>query len=57
MALPFSYYGQYCYTKWIRVGWALCSIDKRFFIVVVAMSAKQEGLEHQSVGYLWERRK
>lgn len=35
MALPVLYYGQYCYTKRIRVGWALCSIDKRFFMVVV----------------------
>ena len=55
MALPLSYYGIGSYTKWMRVGWALCNIDKRLLIVWLAMSSQQEGFVYQSICDLSER--
>ena len=53
MILPKTFYDSGSYTKWIRVGMALCNIDKSFFIIWVAMSAKAENFEYHKIHELW----
>jgi hypothetical protein len=55
MALPASYYEQGSYTKWMRVGWALCNTDPRLFIAWVCLSAKQELFDYNYVIELWDK--
>ena len=33
MALPECFYGSGSYDKWMRVGWALCNISQKMFII------------------------
>jgi P4 family phage/plasmid primase-like protien len=55
MALPSSYYEQGSYTKWMRVGWALCNTDSRLFIVWVCLSAKQNLFDYKCIMDLWDK--
>jgi P4 family phage/plasmid primase-like protien len=55
MTLPESYYGSCSFCKWIRVGWALRSINIRMFIVWVAFSAKYIKFDYMSIGEMWDR--
>ena len=54
MELPSPYYESGSFTKWIRVGWALCNTSPRLFIVWVAMSAKQANFAYDITG-LWDQ--
>jgi P4 family phage/plasmid primase-like protien len=49
MILPVDYYGEGSYLKWMRVGWALCNISQRLFIVWVAFSAKSSTFQLDSI--------
>jgi P4 family phage/plasmid primase-like protien len=53
MALPKSFYGNSSYDKWIRVGWALCNIDQKLFIVWIAFSAQHESFDFKDISDLW----
>jgi Primase C terminal 2 (PriCT-2) len=55
MALPNLYYEEGSYTKWIRVGWALCNTDKRLFLVWVCLSAQQERFDYKCISDLWDK--
>ena len=55
MALPNTYYEDGSYTKWMRVGWALCNTDKRLFIVWVCLSAKQAKFDYKYINDLWDK--
>ena len=54
MELPCPYYESGSFTKWIRVGWALCNTNPRLFIVWIAMSAKQANFAYDIIG-LWDQ--
>lgn len=41
MALPSSYFGPGSYNNWMRVGWALASTHKRFFLTWLKFSAQE----------------
>ena len=55
MALPNLYYEEGSYTKWIRVGWALCNTDQRLFLVWVCLSAQQERFDYKCISDLWDK--
>lgn len=55
MILPKTFYDTGSYFKWIRVGMALCNIDKRLFIVWVAISAKVENFNFSTIHDLWNK--
>lgn len=55
MILPASYYGEGSYNKWIRVGWALCNISYKLFIVWVAFSAKSKTFVFSTIHELFDR--
>jgi len=56
MALPESYYGQGSFSKWIRVGWALCNTSNVSFIIWVVFSAQSSGFAISDIrGDLWDR--
>ena len=56
MILPKSFYDQGSFSKWIRVGWALCNISPRLFIVWVAFSAQSSGFNFKDIREdLWDR--
>lgn len=41
MALPDSYYGPGSFTKWIRVGWALCNTSPKLFLTWLKFSSQE----------------
>jgi P4 family phage/plasmid primase-like protien len=53
MVLPKSYYESGSFSKWIRVGWALCNTSPRLFIVWIAFSANQSNFDFKEVNDLW----
>lgn len=53
--LPSSYYEEGSFTKWVRVGWALCNISDRLFIAWIKMSSKQSKFNFNSIHDLWEK--
>lgn len=55
MVLPAEYYGAGSYLKWMRVGWALCNISQRLFIVWVAFSAKYDGFQFDSINDMFDK--
>ena len=55
MSLPNSYYEEGSYTKWMRVGWALCNTDQRLFIVWICLSAQQELFDYKCISDLWDK--
>jgi P4 family phage/plasmid primase-like protien len=54
-ALPSSYYETGSFSKWIRVGWALCNISDRLFIAWIKMSSKQSKFNFNDIYGLWEK--
>lgn len=55
MALPECFYGSGSYDRWMRVGWALCNISQRLFIVWVVFSAQSPDFDYSSISDLQER--
>jgi len=55
MILPVEYYGEGSYLKWMRVGWALCNINRRLFVAWVAFSAKSSTFQFSSISELYEK--
>lgn len=55
MILPKTYYEAGSFTKWMRVGWALCNISDKLFIAWVAFSAQLEGFSYTSISEMWDR--
>jgi P4 family phage/plasmid primase-like protien len=55
MILPVEYYGEGSYTKWMRVGWALCNISQRLFIAWVAFSARSSTFQFDSIGEMFDK--
>lgn len=55
MILPKSYYEPGSFTKWIRVGWALCNISRKLFVAWIALSAKQDKFDFKDIRDLWDR--
>ena len=47
--LPESYYGDGSYSKWVKVGMALCNISPKLLIVWVALSAKSTTFQYGSI--------
>jgi P4 family phage/plasmid primase-like protien len=55
MVLPKSFYESGSFSKWIRVGWALCNTSPRLFIVWIAFSAKKSNFDFEEINDLWEK--
>jgi P4 family phage/plasmid primase-like protien len=55
MILPESYYGDGSFNKWIRVGWALCNISYKLFIVWLSFSAKSKTFLFSSIHELLDK--
>lgn len=49
MILPESYYGEGSYSKWVKVGMALCNISPKLLIVWIAFSAKSKTFLYDSI--------
>jgi hypothetical protein len=55
MILPKTYYEEGSFTKWMRVGWALCNISETLFIAWVAFSAQSDKFSYTSIRDMWDR--
>lgn len=49
MILPEQYYVEGSYSKWVKVGMALCNISPRLLIVWIAFSAKSSTFQYSSI--------
>ena len=56
MVLPKMYYELGSFTKWMRIGWALCNISDKLFIAWVAFSSQSEHFSYTSIrDDMWDR--
>jgi P4 family phage/plasmid primase-like protien len=55
MVLPKSFYESGSFSKWIRVGWALCNTSPRLFVVWIAFSSNQSNFDFKEINDLWEK--
>ena len=55
MILPESYYGEGSYSKWIKVGMALCNVSTKLLLVWIAFSAKSSTFIYSSIPDLLDR--
>jgi P4 family phage/plasmid primase-like protien len=55
MILPVEYYGEGSYSKWMRVGWALCNISQRLFVAWVAFSARSSTFRFDTIRDMFDQ--